>query len=435
MKLHTQIFVAMALGVAIGLPLNFAAEAGTISRDIALQAGAIGEWFGKVFLTLLNMVVVPLIFTSIVGSITGVGGGGGLGRLGLRTLGYYLTTSLLAILTGMLLVNIIRPGDGMDYLALMEAARGELATREMVAPDVTATSAGGVTAILADIVYRMIPGNVLAAATSNKSILAVIFFGALFGLSAVRTGGEHLERIDGLFRSIYEIMITMTHGILRVAPLGIAGYVLFVTATTGLSLVGGLAWYMLTVSLALMIHAGVTLPLLLWLVTRRSPLAYANAMKEALLTAFSTASSAGTLPLTMRCATERGGVPERVTSFTLPLGATVNMDGTALYEAIAVLFVAQMLGDLTLMQQGIVAVTALMASVGAAGIPHAGTVMMVIVMQAVGLPTDAVLVILAVDRVLDMGRTTVNVWSDSVGAAVIASFEGETQPTAPATAA
>jgi Na+/H+-dicarboxylate symporter len=127
----------------------------------------------------------------------------------------------------------------------------------------------------------------------------------------------------------------------------------------------------------------------------------------------------------MRCATERGGVPERVTSFTLPLGATVNMDGTALYEAIAVLFVAQMVGDLTLMQQGIVAVTALMASVGAAGIPHAGTVMMVIVMQAVGLPTDAVLVILAVDRVLDMGRTTVNVWSDSVGAAVVASLEGD----------
>ncbi len=425
MKLHTQIFVAMALGVLIGLPLNFAAEAGIVPREVALQAGAIGEWFGKVFLTLLNMVVVPLIFTSIVGSITGVGGGGGLGRLGLRTLGYYMTTSVLAIVTGMVLVNLIRPGDGMDYMALMEAARGELAAREMVAPDVTATSAGGVTAILADIVYRMIPGNVLAAATSNKSILAVIFFGALFGMSAVKTGGEHLERIDGLFKSIYEIMITMTHGILRVAPIGIAGYVLFVTAATGLSLVGGLAWYMLTVALALTLHACVTLPLILWFVAARSPITYARDMREALLTAFSTASSAGALPLTMRCATERAGVPERVTSFTLPLGATVNMDGTALYEAIAVLFVAQMLGDLGLIQQGIVAVTALMASVGAAGIPHAGTVMMVIVMQAVGLPTDAVLVILAVDRVLDMGRTAVNVWSDSVGAAVVASFEGD----------
>ncbi len=428
MKLHIQIFVAMALGLLIGLPLNFAAEAGTIPREVALQAGAVGEWFGKVFLTLLNMVVVPLIFTSIVGSITGVGGGGGLGRLGARTLTYYLTTSMLAILTGMVLVNLIRPGDGMDYAALMEAARGELATRDMMAPDVADTSAGGVTAILADIVYRMIPGNVLAAAMSNRSILAVIFFAGLFGLSAIHTGGEHLKRIDELFRSIYAVMITMTHGILRVAPVGIAGYVLFVTATTGLSLVGGLAWYMLTVALALVIHAGITLPLLLKLSTGRSPLAYAGAMREALLTAFSTASSAGTLPLTMRCANENGGVPERVTSFTLPLGATVNMDGTALYEAIAVLFVAQMLGDLTWMQQGVVAVTALMASIGAAGIPHAGTVMMVIVMQAVGLPTDAVLVILAVDRVLDMGRTTVNVWSDAVGAAIVAAFEGDAEP-------
>ena len=427
LPLHYQIFIAMALGALVGLPLNFAAEAGMVDRAVALQVGGIGEWFGKVFLTLLNMVVVPLILASIVSSITGVGSGGGLGKLGFRTLAYYLSTSLLAIVVGVAVVNIIRPGDGMDYALLMEAARGELATREMVAPDVTATSAGGVRAILADIVMRTIPSNVVHAATSNKSILSVIFFGAMFGLAAVHSKEEHLQRMHGVFTSFYEVMITMTHGILKLAPLGIAGYVLFVTASTGLALVSGLAWYMLAVAIALAIHAGLTLPALLYFVGGRSPLAYASAMKEALLTAFSTASSAGTLPLTMQCATERGGVPERVTSFTLPLGATVNMDGTALYEAVAVLFVAQMLGDLTLAQQGLVVVTALMASVGAAGIPHAGTVMMVIVLQAVQLPTDAVLVILTVDRVLDMARTTVNVWSDSVGAAVVARFE---EPTA-----
>lgn len=423
MPLHIQIFVAMAVGALIGLPLNFAAEAGMIDRALALQVGGVGEWFGKVFLTLLNMVVVPLILASIVSSITGVGSGGGLGRLGLRTLAYYLTTSFLAIAMGILLVNVVRPGDGMDYQLLMEAARGELATRSMVAPDVTATSAGGVQAILGDIVMRTIPSNVVSAATSNKAILSVIFFGALFGLSAVHSDREHLDRIHGLFTSIYEVMITMTHGILRLAPFGIAGYVLFVTASTGLALVGGLAWYMLTVALALAVHAFVVLPLILRFVGGRSPLDYARSLREALLTAFSTASSAGTLPLTMRCV-QQSGVSERVTSFTLPLGATVNMDGTALYEAVAVLFVAQMLGDLTLAQQAVVAVTALMASVGAAGIPHAGTVMMVIVLQAVGLPTDAVLVILSVDRVLDMARTTVNVWSDAVGAAVVARFEG-----------
>jgi len=426
--LHLQIFLAMALGALIGLPLNFAAESGAIDRVTVLQVGALGEWFGKVFLTLLNMVVVPLILSSIVSSITGVGSGGGLGKLGLRTLAYYLCTSFFAIAVGMALVNLVRPGDGMDYQLLMEAARGELAARSMVAPDVSDLSAGGVQAILADIVMRTIPGNVVMAATSNKAILSVIFFGALFGLSAVYSDKVHLDRIHGLFTSIYEVMITMTHGILKLAPLGIAGYVLFVTASTGLALVGGLAWYMLTVALALSVHAFVVLPLLLYFVGGRSPLAYAQSMKEALLTAFSTASSAGTLPLTMRCA-RSAGVPERVTSFTLPLGATVNMDGTALYEAVAVLFVAQMLGDLTFAQQAVVAVTALMASVGAAGIPHAGTVMMVIVLQAVGLPTDAVLVILSVDRILDMARTTVNVWSDSVGAAIIARYEAEEMTT------
>jgi proton glutamate symport protein len=421
--LHLQIFAGMALGLLVGLPLNLAADAGLIERALALQIGGVGEWIGKVFLTLLNMVVVPLVFASIVSSLTSVGAGGGLGRMGLRTVGYYLTTSLLAILVGIALVNLVRPGDGLDYDTLMAAARGELATVGKAAPDVTHTASGGVTGILADIVMRMIPTNVIEAGRSNTTILAVIFFSVLLGLSTVATGGEAQQTLDRFFRAVYDVMITMTNGILKLAPFGIAGYVLFVTATTGLDLAGALGWYMLTVALALAFHAGVTLPLILALLAKRSPLAFASSMKEALLTAFSTASSSGTLPLTIRCAVERAKVPERVASFTLPLGATVNMDGTALYEAVAVLFVAQMLGDLTLMQQGVVAITALLASVGAAGIPHAGTVMMVVVMQAVGLPTDAVLVILAVDRVLDMMRTTVNVWSDSVGAAVIARLE------------
>jgi len=423
--LHIQIFVAMALGATIGLSLNFAGASGAMDRETVLAIGGIGEWFGKVFLTLLNMIVVPLIFSSLVCSITSVGGQKGLGRLGARTLAYYLTTSLLAILVGLVLVNIIRPGDGVDYNALMEAARGELDTRGMKAPDVEHAAQGGVFAVLADIVYRMIPKNIVDVSGSNKQILAVIFFAVCFAVATIKTGGEAAKTIDRLFRAVYDVMITLTNGILLFAPYGIAGYLLFVTATTGLELAGALGWYMVAVALALAVHAFVTLPLLLWLVGGRNPIAYAQSMRDALLTAFSTASSAGTLPLTMQCARDKGQVPERVTSFTLPLGATVNMDGTALYEAVAVLFVAQMIGDLTIGQQLVVAVTALLASVGAAGIPHAGTVMMVIVMQAVGLPTEAVLVILSVDRVLDMCRTTVNVWSDSVGAAVIARFESD----------
>ncbi len=421
--LHIQIFVAMALGATVGLALNFAGESGAIDRDTVLAVGAVGEWFGKVFLTLLNMIVVPLIFSSLVCSITGVGGQSGLARLGTRTLAYYMTTSLLAILVGIVLVNIIQPGNGVDYQALMDAARGELDTRGMKPPDIEGVGEGGVFAVLADIVYRMIPKNIFEVARSNKQVLAVIFFAVVFAVATIKTGGEAAKTIDRLFRAVYDVMITMTNGILLFAPYGIAGYILFVTATTGLSLAAALASYMITVAIALGVHAFITLPLILWLLTKRNPLHYARNMRDALLTAFSTASSAGTLPLTMQCAHDNAKVPERVTSFTLPLGATVNMDGTALYEAVAVLFVAQMIGDLTITQQVIVAVTALLASVGAAGIPHAGTVMMVIVMQAVGLPTDAVLVILSVDRILDMCRTTVNVWSDSVGAAVIAHFE------------
>lgn len=422
--LHTQIFVGMGLGLVAGLTLNLAAEAGAIDRSVALTAGAVGEWFGSVFLTLLSMVVVPLIFASIVSSLAGVGSNQGVGRLGGRTVGYYLTTSVIAITIGIVMVNLIQPGQGLDYDQLMTAARGELATvGKSTAPPAPAAAENGVTGILADIVLRMIPGNVVEASRSNTTILAVIFFAVLFGISSVATGGESGKLMERTFRAFYDVMITMTNGILRVAPVGIAGYVLFVTATTGLQLAGALAAYMLTVALALGVHALVVLPLLLWGITGRSPLQYASDLREALLTAFSTASSSGTLPLTIRCVTDKAKVPERVASFTLPLGATVNMDGTALYEAVAVLFVAQMLGDLSLAQQGVVAVTALLASVGAAGIPHAGTVMMVVVMQAVNLPTDAVLVILAVDRVLDMARTTVNVWSDSVGAAVVAHFE------------
>ena len=424
--LHVQIISAMVIGAVAGLVLNLASVNGSLDRTLVLQLAAGGKWFGTVFLTLLKMVVVPLIFSSLVASITGLGKGEGLGRLGLYTVGYYLCTSLLAIITGMVLVNVIQPGAGLDYDALMGQAQAELETLGKSAPDVATVASQGAMGVLVDIVTRMIPANIVAAATKNGSVLSVIFFAICFGVAAVNSADEIRQKIDDLFRSIYEVMITLTNGILYVAPIGIGGYAFYVTASTGLSLAASLGWYMVTVALGLLIHGFVTMPLILMLVAKRSPVAFAKAMRDALLTAFSTASSAGTLPLTMQCATDKAQLPKRVVSFTLPLGATVNMDGTALYEAVAVLFVSQMIHPLDITQQAVVAVTALLASVGAAGIPHAGTVMMVIVMQAVGLPTDAVLVILAVDRVLDMGRTTINVWSDSVGAAVVTYLEGAT---------
>jgi proton glutamate symport protein len=422
MALHTRIVIAMVVGLVLGVGLNAADGAGVLSHDVVLSVAGIGEWLGRVFLTLLNMIVVPLIFSSLVASISSAGEDG-MGRMGLRTLAYYLTTSLLAIGVGILMVNLIQPGVGMDYNELIGAAKAELETKSVSGPDLN-TEAGAF-GILADLVYRMVPKNVVAAATSNSSILSVIFFAVVFAIALVKTPGEGPRKIAEFFDTIYRIMITLTNGVLQFAPFGIAGYLTFVVATTGISLLLGLVWYMAAVFFALMIHACITIPLILYFVGGRNPWEYAKSMRTALVTAFSTASSSGTLPLTIQCARDEAGVPERVVSFTLPLGATVNMDGTALYEAVAVLFIAQMLGDLTLGEQVVVAFTALMASVGAAGIPHAGTVMMVIVLQAVGLPTDGVLVILSVDRVLDMCRTTVNVWSDAAGAAVIARLEGE----------
>jgi Na+/H+-dicarboxylate symporter len=200
---------------------------------------------------------------------------------------------------------------------------------------------------------------------------------------------------------------------------------LYASAGKGLEVFRALGWYALTVAIGLSIHAFISLPLILMLLARRSPWAYFQAMSPALLTAFSTASSNGTLPLTLTCVEERAGITNRISSFVLPLGATINMDGTALYEAVAVLFIAQVSGhELGVGQQVVVAITALLASVGAAGIPHAGTVMMVVVLSAVGLSVEYVGLILAVDRVLDMFRTSINVWSDSTACAVVERFEG-----------
>ena len=273
-------------------------------------------------------------------------------------------------------------------------------------------------------VLKLIPDNPIAA-LADASFLSVISFTLAFSIFATLVGGKALETLRSLAESAMLVMMAMTMAIIQLAPLGVLFLMVYVTATQGPAVFASLAWYMLTVLSALAIHSLLVLPLILKLVARRKPLEYAKAMSPALLTAFSSASSNGTLPLTMANAEQRGGISNRVASFVLPLGATINMDGTALYEAVAVLFIAQLYYgfNLALSQQIIVALTALLASIGAAGIPHAGLVMMVIILQAVNLPLDMQGVILAVDRVLDMCRTSVNVWSDACGCAVVSRFQ------------
>jgi Na+/H+-dicarboxylate symporter len=352
---------------------------------------------------------VPLIVTSLASGVMGLGGAARLGRMFSRTLVYYAATSLLAILTGMAFVNLVRPGLG-----------GE----PRPAPAPAAAAAAGLADVLFQQLESLVPDNPLAALVA-PDFLSIIAFTLAFSIFALRVGGEVATAIRGAADAGFAVMMAMTHAIIRLAPLGVFFLVAATTATQGAGLFASLSAYMLTVALGLAVHAVITLPLVVRFLARRSPWQFARAMSPALLTAFSSASSNAALPLTLDCAESRAGIRNRVGSFVLPLGATVNMDGTALYEAVAVLFIAQLhFGhDLTLAQQAVVCVMALLASVGAAGIPHAGLVMMAIILQAVGLPAESQGVILAVDRVLDMGRTAVNVWSDACGAAVIDAWE------------
>ena len=385
----------------------YAEHGGGVRRGIAIWA----KFIGDLFLRLLKMITIPLIVTSLVTGVAGLGNTSRFGSMFGKTILYYVVTSILAITTGLIMVNLIRPGIGRDLPGGSEAV---VAGEEQSLPD-----------IFIGMVNKMIPPNPIQA-LAGAEFLSIITFSILIGIFIIHTGGKSGETLRQFFQAGFDIMMRMTMFIIRLAPIGVFAFMLFATASQGLEIFKTLGLYMLTVFLALAFHAVVVLPLILKFVAKRSPREYAQAMSPALMTAFSTASSNATLPLTITSVEQRAGVSNRVSSFVLPLGATINMDGTALYEAVAVLFIAQAyFGPVPIESQIVVAVTALLASVGAAGIPHAGLVMMAIVLQAVDLPIDAQGLILAVDRVLDMCRTSVNVWSDSCGCAVLERFEGE----------
>jgi len=403
----------MGFGAVLGLWLNWAGGQRIVDSDTVNTVAAVGKNIGDLFLRLLQMLVMPLIVSSLITGVTGMGDLRTLGSIGGRAIGFYLTTSLLAIVTGIVVVNLIRPGDGAELALLEDGA---------AAAPLLATAPQGLGSVLWEQLEGLIPQNPLAAAAAGD-MLPVIFFSLLIGvfisLAEHREASKDANVVRRFFSGLFDVMMQMTLFVVKFAPVGVFGFTLYAAAGKGPAAFRVLGWYVVSVFIGLLIHATVTLPIILKLGTGRSPIAYAKQLTAALLTAFSTASSNGTLPLTMQNV-EEAGVRPQVSSFVLPLGATINMDGTALYEAVAVLFIAQVYGiDLSLGQQGLVAVTALLASVGAAGIPHAGMVMMVVVLNAVGLPTSAVALILAVDRILDMCRTTVNVWSDAVAAAVV----------------
>ncbi len=367
-------------------------------------------WLGELFMRALKMIIVPLILSSIISGVANIGNAENLGRLGVKTMFYYLITSTLAILTGLFFVNIIKPGIGID-IGLS-----------------TATDSLGIKKVpFSDTLMNIVPTNIFES-FSEGHMLSIIFFAILFGFFITRVADNHRLFLSNFFNATFEVMMKLTNFIIKFTPLGIFGIVAVVVAeqTELLQLAKSMGAYMLTVMLSLMFHAVVTLPLIVKFGFKSNPWLHFRAMRSALLTAFSTSSSGATLSLTMSSVKENSGVSNKISSFTLPLGATINMDGTALYELIAVFFIAQAYGiELSMLETFIVIVTALLASIGAAGIPMAGLVMITIILTAVGLPLEGVGLILAVDRILDMFRTSVNVWSDSCGAVVIAKSEGE----------
>ena len=360
----------------------------------------------NIFLRLLRMAIIPLVITSIISAVVQVGSAHGLGRIGLRTFAYYLMTSLLAIFTGQTLVNIFKPGAGAEI--------GLEANPESI----EAIEQG-----LGDILLNIIPENPIHAMASGD-VLPVIFFSILFGFFITKLKSEQRDLLKNVFDAAFEAMLKMTTFIIWSAPLGVFGIIAEIVAETGFTAFKSLGFYFLIVLAGLAIHMFITLPLLLRTLGRLNPVKHYRGMLPALFTAFSTCSTIVTLPLTMKAVTEESGASKRAAGFVLPIGATMNMDGTALYECVATIFIAQVYGfDLSLTAQLTVAVTAVLASIGAASIPMSGMVMMSIILSAVGLPLEGVAIILAVDRILDMFRTTANVFSDSCGAVIISRFE------------
>lgn len=397
LKLHWQILIALFFAVLFGY---------YFPQGIHYTA-----WMGDIFLTALKMVIVPLILSSIISGVTSMGSGKNLGRLGGKTLLYYLSTSFFAIFTGLVLVNVIRPGVGIE-MGFTQNVEG------------LAEKAASVN----DILMRIVPSNIFESMV-NGDILPIIFFAVIFGVFIGQVGDKYRVSLTTFFEAVFEVMMKMTMFIVRFTPLGVFGIVSReVSRNAGnlAELAGGMAIYMLTVILALGFHAFFTLPMIVRFVAKAKPFKHLNNMATPLLTAFSTASSSATLPLTMEAVEHKSGVSNKITSFTLPLGATINMDGTALYECVAAMFIAQVYGiELHFVQQMLIVVTALLASIGAAGIPMAGLVMLTVILTAAGLPLEGIGLILAVDLPLDMMRTTVNVWSDSCGAVTVARSEKE----------
>ncbi len=415
MQLHWQILLAIILAILAGIVTD------TTSALFGITFYSMFDFVGTLFLNGLKMIIVPLVLSSIICGVGNLGADSNLGRLGGKTLALYIISSLLAILMGLLLVNLLAPGivDGQPAGDSLN-----LSPPEEVSAQLSQVEGRG-TGDMAAIFMRLIPTNVVAAAAGGQ-MLGLIFFGILFGFFMTRIGSERYQALNNFWQAVFDTMMLITMFIMRFAPIGVFGLVAKTVTATGFAAFQPLLLFFITVVLALVLHVLVTLSLGLKYLAGVNPFKHYRAMGAAMLTAFSTASSSATLPLTMECLEKNAGVSNRTSSFVLPLGATINMDGTALYECVAAMFIAQAYGlDLSFTTQFVIVFIALITSIGVAGIPAASLVAITVILAAIGLPLEGIGMLLVTDRILDMMRTAVNVFSDSVCAVIVARSEGE----------
>jgi proton glutamate symport protein len=406
------VFIAIFLAFIVG---NLT---GTDAQIFGVTFYSLFDLFGTLFIHALTLVVVPLVSSSIITGIARIGGDSSFGRLGLKVFSFYILTTLSAVIVGLIFVNLIGPGYAESLQSSVQSRNASFSSIEqhLVSQDNVS---------FFNLVLSIIPSNILEAFAKGE-MLALIFFSLLFGYAISKIATEPSNVLQNFFQGVFQSMIHITHMIMKFLPFGVFCLVAKVAATTGFESLASLAWFFLTVILGLLFFSGVILPLLLKFIGKVNPKNHVRAMAPALITAFSTSSSSATLPITIDCVEKRAGVSNRICSLVIPLGTSLNMSGSALYECVAAMFVAQVYGiEISVFSQVIFVLLALLTSMGVAGIPAASLVAVIVILKAFGLPIEGIGLFLAVDRILDMCRTTVNVFSDSCCAILVARSEGE----------
>jgi len=420
MKLHTKILLGLALGAIAGVIVNL--TVGTDHPVVQAVNDYVAVPVGQIFLRMLFMVVMPLVFASIALGVCGLGDIRKVGRVGGKAVGYFLITTAMAASLGLVVVNMMRPWERVTpetRTALMERFAKDASGRVEVA----ATSEFGMQTLI-----NIVPRNPIQAAV-NTDMLGVIFFGLMFGAALTLIPQDKAQPMIAWLEALNEVVTRIIHFAMIIAPFGVAGLIFTVASRFGFDLLVAIAAFVLTVLIALLAHVGITLSLVIRFLIGLSPLVFFNRIKSALITAFSTSSSSATLPTAMAVAEEQLGVPKRIAGFVLPIGSTMCMNGTAIFEGITVIFLAEIFGvDLTLPQMVIVMVMSVLTAVGAAGVPGGSIPLLVGILTMFGVPGEAIAIVLGVDRILDMSRTTVNVCGDISAATWVARSEGVWKP-------